>query len=826
MKALRPPIFLGWLLALGWLAVPTHAELVISEILFNPPGSDAPNQYIELRGAPNLVVPAGTWLVAVAGATADPAQYPLPTIISSAKVHVMETETLLLNELKVNPPGANDAPWEFVEIKGPPDALLTNVYFLAIESRASKTPGRAELVVDLTSARLGDSGLLVISATNDPYHIPRDATLWSDPRFNQPGSTLGNGATSFLLVTSPKPIEEGTDLDAGNNGKLEGLPNGTTVLDSVAFGEGDRSDVFYTSAVLTLAQGAPDAASRWPTNNTPRSAAAWFYGALSGATSESLVFDSDNLSTNFPAGVVLTPGAANDISLTVAGVEALSGVIADATNPGLSFTVADANSANAAGLLVTASSSDLTVIPDSNLSIVAGPGGLRTLYLYPVGVGYSTITITVSNSAKVGQIGFPYAASAMGRPGGIFHTGTADGSAAVALDADLMFVGDNENQVIRLYDRQRSGPPVAAFDFQPFLDVGAQEHGEVNIEGSTRVGNRLFWIGAHSNSNLGEGRTNRARIFATDIVGAGPNARLVFVGYYEHLKTDLVNWDSANGHGQGTNYYGLAASAADNVNPKAPDGFNIEGLSMAPGSTNAAYIGLRAPIVPPTNRTCALIVPVLNFADLASKGGPPGSAVFGPPIELDLYGRGIRSIEGTADGYLICAGPTGDSKSGYPNDFKLYTWTGNPADPPRQRSADLSGMQPEGIAELPPLPWTSDTLVQLITDSGTTVPYDDGIQDKHLPIPAFRKFRSDWVALGAVVKPAPVILAIQRDGIDVTLTWRALKGESYQVQTTIDLGQAAWQDLPGDVKATGPYASEVASRNPDRQRFYRVVVAP
>ena len=36
-----------------------RSELLISEILFNPPGSDSTNEYIELRGTPNLPIPAG-----------------------------------------------------------------------------------------------------------------------------------------------------------------------------------------------------------------------------------------------------------------------------------------------------------------------------------------------------------------------------------------------------------------------------------------------------------------------------------------------------------------------------------------------------------------------------------------------------------------------------------------------------------------------------------------------------------------------------------------------------------------------------------------------
>jgi hypothetical protein len=53
------------------IAVTPGAGIFINEILFNPPGADAPNEYIELRGSANTVVPAGTYLVAVEGDAAD-----------------------------------------------------------------------------------------------------------------------------------------------------------------------------------------------------------------------------------------------------------------------------------------------------------------------------------------------------------------------------------------------------------------------------------------------------------------------------------------------------------------------------------------------------------------------------------------------------------------------------------------------------------------------------------------------------------------------------------------------------------------------------------
>ncbi|MEK6336042.1 MAG: Ig-like domain-containing protein [Acidobacteriota bacterium] len=47
------------------------SAIFINEVLFNPPGTDAPNEYIELRGTPSSVIPAGTYFVAIEGDAAD-----------------------------------------------------------------------------------------------------------------------------------------------------------------------------------------------------------------------------------------------------------------------------------------------------------------------------------------------------------------------------------------------------------------------------------------------------------------------------------------------------------------------------------------------------------------------------------------------------------------------------------------------------------------------------------------------------------------------------------------------------------------------------------
>src|SRR6185503_5244823 len=99
----------------------------------------------------------------------DTARYPLSLPLAPVVASVTDKDALLLSELKVNPPCTNDVPFEYVELRGASDALLTNVYFLVVEGNAGLNPGKADLVVDLSSRRLGENGLLVIAAAGHPY---------------------------------------------------------------------------------------------------------------------------------------------------------------------------------------------------------------------------------------------------------------------------------------------------------------------------------------------------------------------------------------------------------------------------------------------------------------------------------------------------------------------------------------------------------------------------------------------------------------------------------------------------------------------------------
>ncbi|AFY32951.1 ExeM/NucH family extracellular endonuclease [Calothrix sp. PCC 7507] len=436
----------------------------------------------------------------------------------------------------------------------------------------------------------------------------------------------------------------------------------------------------------------------------------------------------------------------------------VSGVINDPTDPartiGIEFNVADAETA-AGSLTVTATSSNTAVVANGNLGIT-GTGNSRNLKITPTGVGFADITVTVSDGTLSNSYVIKYAASAAGNTNSRFLTGTSDASTAIAIDSNYIFVADDEDQTIRLYDRNNSGLPINSFDFTASLGLSGSS--EVDIEASTRIGNTIYWLGSHSNNSSNEDRPNRERIFATQISGTGANTTLTFQGYYKFLEDDLIAWDNANGQ-----VLGLAASAANGVSPEVANGFNIEGLTIAPDGTTA-YVAFRAPNEPTTNRTKALIVPVTNFTSiLNNSGGTTGSATFGSPIQLDLGGRGIRSIERNASNqYIIIAGPAGAATGTAPNDFRLYTWTGNSADAPVLRAADLTALNAggsfESIVEVPNS-LTSGTQIQVLVDNGDTVWYNDSTISKDLAQNNFQKFRSETITLGNEVT-APTITKI------------------------------------------------------------------
>jgi hypothetical protein len=193
-------------------------------------------------------------------------------------------------------------------------------------------------------------------------------------------------------------------------------------------------------------------------------------------------------------------------------------------------------------------------------------------------------------------------------------------------------------------------------------------------------------------------------------------------------------------------------------------------------------------------------------------------------MELNLGGRGFRSIEGNSNGYLIVAGPPAIATGMAPSDFRLFTWNGFATNAPQERAASLANMIPEGIVELPPGPWTSNSTVQIISDNGITVFYDDLIEAKQLATPEFKKFRGDWVAFGPVVTPRPVIKSLARSGSSCAIQWYSQSGTTYRLQWKTALPDALWNDVPGDVAAIDALAGKTVLMSGVTQRFFRVII--
>jgi hypothetical protein len=437
-------------------------------------------------------------------------------------------------------------------------------------------------------------------------------------------------------------------------------------------------------------------------------------------------------------GVVYAPGtvigsgggtAPTGVSPTISTAHSgLPAALGDPTNPALSVTVGDPDFA-ANQLSVTTASSNPAVAPPAGIT-VTGSGADLTLAVTPASIGYCTITLTVTapdGTSASTQV--QYGASAnLGDASQRYFTGAGNGSTAVDVGDGYMIVGDDLSNVLHLYNETQSGPPVASFDFTSELPEGTSS---IDIEASARSGDLLYWTGSMGNSSSGTVEPSRSTLFAARITGSGADTQLTYVGSYSGLKDDLVAWDEDNGSGLGANYFGFAQSTEAGVDSHDADALNVEGMEFAGSSSSTAYLAFRAPLEPTTDRELALIVPVTNIDQLVT--GAATGATFGAPILMNLGGLGIREIRENADGqYLIIAGTADDTN----NSFVLYSWDGNPADPPLPTGTALP-LEPAGadqgawesIVSVPD-PLAAGDGIQLLEDNGDTAWYGDTLTSK------------------------------------------------------------------------------------------------
>tara|TARA_R110002073_G_scaffold108336_2_gene243327 strand:- start:9973 stop:10986 length:1014 start_codon:yes stop_codon:yes gene_type:complete len=156
------------------------------------------------------------------------------------------TAQLYLNEIMVDPPGT-DNPNEFIELRGTPNATLSNTYLVIIEGDGSD-PGDVNEVIDLSGLTIGSNGYLVLLTTGHPYTVNGSATIALDLTDGE----LESQSHTFLLIESTSAPSTSDDIDSDNDGTPDGMPyTDWTILDSIALlRDNDSSGEAYAYSMI------------------------------------------------------------------------------------------------------------------------------------------------------------------------------------------------------------------------------------------------------------------------------------------------------------------------------------------------------------------------------------------------------------------------------------------------------------------------------------------------------------------------------------------------------------------------------------------------
>ncbi len=330
-------------------------------------------------------------------------------------------------------------------------------------------------------------------------------------------------------------------------------------------------------------------------------------------------------------------------------------------------------------------------------------------------------------------------------------TGSSDASAAVALDDQHIIVGDDENNVLRIH-RLGQAAPVATRDISELLQL-SPEHPEADLEGCTRVGERIYWITSHGRNKSGKNRPNRYRFFATTVPAASDLQGLKLVGapcsvLAQALATSPALQDLDLRMAMHLDGPEPSKKLRQLLAPKE-QGLNIEGLA-ASHDGRILYIGLRNPRpLSDSGVPQAVVIPLTNAADVVDKQAP---AEFGPPLLWDLGGYGVRAMEYSPQHktFYFIAGPHTGDRGGV-----LMGWSGVASDPPskiRLIPPERTGFAVESIVVFPDV-----SRILLISDDGSLpVKVDSAVEcsddlardgtceNKLLVDPNRRTFRALW----------------------------------------------------------------------------------
>lgn len=295
----------------------------------------------------------------------------------------------------------------------------------------------------------------------------------------------------------------------------------------------------------------------------------------------------------------------------------------------------------------------------------------------------------------------------------------ADASAGEWLGGGFFVAASDEDNALRIYRVPEGGAPLASWDPSALLALDGKSP-ELDIEGSARVGDTIYWITSHAPNKEGKPRPNRRRFFATRFTAAAGAPRFALAGRPTATLIDALARDPR--------YAAFDLTSAMLRPPKTPASLNIEALCDTPGG--GLLIGFRSPC--PGGR--ALLAPLDNPEEVIAGRAP----LFGPPALLDLGGNGLRAMARAGGAYLLLSGSPAAG-----GEARLYRWDGRGQPSPLPLPELPRDATPEGLvaAELRGTP-----ALLILSDDGTRPV--GGVPAKALPDPAGRSFR-------AFVAPVP-----------------------------------------------------------------------
>lgn len=310
------------------------------------------------------------------------------------------------------------------------------------------------------------------------------------------------------------------------------------------------------------------------------------------------------------------------------------------------------------------------------------------------------------------------AASAQKVPATKMYKGMCDASAAVALDGNTFIAASDEDNDLRVYDVNNPAELQRAKlseTFKGLISDGTDL--EIDLEGATWLGDKIFWIGSHSASKSGRSRPSRHRLFAIKVLrSAERKFRIIPVG---QIYTDLIAALEKDPRYKGFNFKG-----ARNIKPKDIGGVSVEAIASTP--EGHLLIGFRNPLV--GGRVSSekiltdgesLVVEMMNPLDVIEGE----AAKFAEPIVLGLGGLGIRGMEYDKSRglYVILAGPYFNKDVGNLQDPELlksrvYLWSGKRTETPGyQQNFDLNGFNAETVFAYPE---AGKGLIEILSDDG------------------------------------------------------------------------------------------------------------